>query len=211
MATGADIATGLELRRDVRVLMADPDLTGDLLLVALALCDYLYERRDGTGVKSAKRTNWVQGIADRTGIRANYVPHVIGKDFPRYEPENWTDHAATLCRAPMVRRNGPCGQRATMWTLDFDPKTGRRWRAGACTRHRATEMPAIDARRRAWIANGGPTPPHNAGGILARHFAGKWDDIYAWAAPHEARRATPGTGKAPTPPKPTLRLIVGGA
>jgi hypothetical protein len=215
-----NVAEAMSVRTMVAQMMADPDLTVNLLLVALALVDVLHDddTTGGTtgGTRRVKRTTWVQAVADRTGHAPRTVVHIIASDFPRYVPENTPAAGRPVtfdrpCPAPMVRRDTPCGRPGTHGSMDFDPATGRRWMIWVCNRHAATYLPQVEARRRAWQANGAPTPPHNAGGILRRYFGGNWDVIYAWAAPYEAARATPGEGKLPTPPRPQLRLIQGGA
>lgn len=186
-----------------RLMLNDPDLTGDTLLFALALDEALAARKE----QRRPRRSWIDDVADLGwGEQAGANDHcrvkdIIGKDVPRFEPIRETP--GIPCAAPMIRRDGLCGQLATWSTIDRDPETGEaRW-TGLCRRHREGRT-KFDARRMAWIANGKPTPPPNAGGVLKRYFTADWNALYRWAAPW---RTPLDGGREPTPPRPQLRLV----
>lgn len=106
----------------------------------------------------------------------------------------------------MIRRDGPCGKRATSVWLEHQPDTGAAQYVGFCKRHITTEreQQGIDSYD-AWVANGKPSPPPNAGGVLPRYFETDWAALYAWAAGQRADS----TKQRSTPP-PTLIVINGG-
>ncbi|QAY70041.1 hypothetical protein [Xylanimonas protaetiae] len=196
--TGTEVKKALALRHEVDAMLADPDLTGDLLLVALILVALLHDPARKRGV------SWRQ-IAERAGMDVNQrLRFIIARDVPRYEPPNGNG-----CTAAMIRRDGPCGKRTHASGYTIDPLTGVRTPWGRCTRHYSIpDERARAATFQAWEANGRPEPPANAGGILPRYFDTDWMAVWAWAAPY--RKPLP-DGKPPTPPKPVLRLIRGGA
>lgn len=113
------------------------------------------------------------------------IRSIIRKDCPRFEPPdpNSAWHAV-LCEAPMIRREGPCGQRASEAFRLTDPVTGH-WRmAGGCSRHRewGRELHRLELERyRAGVL---PEPIPNRGGLAPTHFRASWPDLYAWADPN---------------------------
>ncbi|WP_280448415.1 hypothetical protein [Nocardia brasiliensis] len=200
------------LRRDERrrKMLHDPDLSGDLLLLALALDEVCDIRKDQG--RRWFRANWVEAIEDMvcrdypgrpTGW---WVKHQIAEDMPRYEVAGGTGRK---CNAPVLRRSGvtnACGATGSVGLTDRDPFTGEGVRVWACKAHKAFAA-EVQARDRQWFENGRPSPPPNAGGVLERYFSGNWDALYRWAAPwKEPLRG----GREATPPRPTLRLIQGG-
>jgi hypothetical protein len=189
-----------------RRMLNDPDLTGDLLLFALALDEVITTRRE-QGRKTLR--NWVveaaalvYDIDSNPYYRRYWGKRVIGDDLPRYEP---ADKKGRGCVAPMVRREGLCGKASSTVRIDHDPMTGEaRW-VRFCARHKHL-VRDVEARLREWSANGKPCPPANAGGVLRRYFSADWDSVYEWAA----GRAPMEGGREATPPRPKLRLIPGG-
>jgi hypothetical protein len=186
-----------------RRMLNDPDLTGDALLLALALDEVLANRREtqrrlGSWVSDVAELAWGAKPDTDDGYR---VKDVIGRDVPRFEPIR--DTPGIPCAAPMIRREGLCGKHGTWSTIDRDPESGEaRW-IGLCARHKELQA-KYAARRSAWLANGKPSPPPNIGGVLKRYFKADWDDVYHWAAPWR----TPLAGAPePTPPRPKLRLV----
>ncbi|MFC3454050.1 hypothetical protein [Amycolatopsis speibonae] len=185
-----------------RRMLSDPDLVGDALLFALALDEVLATRKE-QGRRSTRP--WVVDVAELmwgpATLSTRYrIRRVIGDDVPRFEPLH---DPGSPCVAPMVRRKGLCGKRGSLSLVDRDPETGEaRW-IGLCARHRDM-VTQFDARRKAWIANGEPSPPPNTGGVLKRYFQTNWAHLYQWAAPH--RTPLDGAVEA-TPPRPTLRLV----
>lgn len=207
MTTGEEIMRALETHRVIEGMIQDPDLTGDLLLIAIAFQTVVLP---GVRGRTFTRTRtWLDAVSEAAGLRPFSIQMRIGDDTPRYQPPiPGYDFA---CDAPMIRRHGTCGQPATTKGLDINPATGEQWMIGRCSRHNARAIwLARDERRRAWVDNGQPRPPHNTGGILRRHFPDiDWARLYTWAAPHLEQ--TPGEGKPPTPRPPKLTLIRGGA
>jgi hypothetical protein len=195
------------MRRDERRrrMLNDPDLTGDLLLFALAL-DEVIATRKGQGRKTSGK-NWTSAVTELArgteGHLRYWAKHVVERDVPRYEPE--PAEYPWPCVAPMIRREGLCGKQGARHLTDRDPDTGEARQIALCSRHRSLEA-QFDAREKAWRANGKPLPPANTGGVLRRHFNADWDAIYRWAAP--GREPMEG-GREATPPRPTLRLIQG--
>lgn len=191
-----------------RKMLNDPDLTGDLLLFALALDEVILIRSED-GRRRKRPGNWVADVAalahgDSHYHRRYWGRKVLADDLPRYEPPQI--EYGHPCSAPMIRREGLCGKHGTTRLVDHDPHTGEgRW-ISLCSRHRPLEE-QFRARQRDWIANGKPMPPANAGGVLKRYWDADWDYLYRWAAPG---RAPLEGGREATPPRPRLRLIQGG-
>ncbi|WP_029923834.1 hypothetical protein [Nocardia otitidiscaviarum] len=191
-----------------RRMLNDPDLTGDVLLFALALDELLATRKE-QGRRSLK--NWVAEVAELAhGTGEYYRPYwgkkVIREDFPRYEVAA-LEPGQPRCVAPMVRRDGVCGRAPQVWFVDHDPETGEGRNVGLCRRHRPGLEGYYQRRREEWRRNGKPVPPANTGGVLRRYFTADWDAIYGWARPGVEPMEG---GREATPPRPRLRLIPGG-
>lgn len=145
---------------------------------------------------------------------------LIDADRPRYE----TDQRAAiwqqrLCSAPMIRREGECGQRAVDKSLSIDPATGWRTPLWYCARHREWGRKAdVALRAMEW-----PEPIPNAGGLMPSYLRADngddgWIAIYRrasewkrsqWAAPTKyGLRADdwPLPGQEPAPEPVRLRL-----
>jgi hypothetical protein len=197
------------MRRDERrrQMLNDPDLTGDLLLFALALEEVVWDRAE-RGRRKAKR-HWVRDVAalaygENDAYHLKYWgKKVIADDLPRYEVLR--DEYYNPCVAPMIRREGLCGKSGSTRLIDRDPLTGEGKWIALCSRHRGLE-PKFRAREREWKTNGAPVPPANTGGVLRRYWQADWDQIYQWAS---GRTPMEG-GREATPPRPKLRLIQGG-
>jgi hypothetical protein len=183
----------------VRRMLADPELTGNTLLLAIGIAEAVTAPGAGRRVP-------IQPIAERLGVKRDFIRYVIADDRPRYEPRR---EGPLPCRGQMIRREGLCGQNSTnrFW-LWYPPDTGEREEIGACSRHRLEVQAITEASRQAWIAAGKPSPPGNTGGHLERYFGGDWDETYTWATPSWKR---PPTSTVRTDMRPVLRLIVGGA
>jgi hypothetical protein len=151
-----------------RRMLNDPDLFGNALLFALALDEVLANRKD----TRRHLGDWLAEVAELAwGVDTGryLVERVVGDDVPRFEPAREAGRVA--CVAPMIRREGLCGKPSTWSAVDRSPETGEaRW-VGLCGRHRDLEA-KFDVRRKAWIANGQPSPPPNTGGVLKRYFKG---------------------------------------
>ncbi|WP_306365484.1 hypothetical protein [Nocardia sp. CC227C] len=191
-----------------RRMLNDPDLTGDVLLFALALDELLATRKE-QGRRSLK--NWVAEVAELAHGTDDYYQRYWGKkvirdDFPRYEVID-RNPGRPRCVAPMVRREGVCGRSSQVWFVDPDPETGEGRYVGLCRRHRPGLEGYYERRREQWRRNGKPRPPANTGGVLRRYFNADWDAIYQWARPGVEPMEG---GREATPPRPKLRLIPGG-
>lgn len=183
----------------VRKMLEDPDLNGNVLLLAIGIAEAV--TTPGVGSKVP-----LEPIRQKLGVTRSFTRYVIADDRPRYEPR--IEYPLT-CRGQMIRRAGLCGQSAgNRFWLWYPPETGEREEIGACSRHRLEVQAITDASREAWIAAGKPSPPGNRGGALERYFGGDWDAIYAWATPSWTR---PPASTVRTDVRPLLRLIVGGA
>jgi hypothetical protein len=183
----------------VRRMLADPELTGNTLLLAIGIAEAVTAPGAGSKVP-------LQPIAEKLGVTRHFIRYVIADDRPRYEPRTeWP----LPCRGQMIRRPGLCGQNSTnrFW-LWYPADTGEREEIGACSRHRLEVQAITERSRQAWIAAGKPTPPGNTGGHLERYFGGDWDVTYAWATPSWKR---PPSSTVRTDMRPALRLIIGGA
>lgn len=198
------------MRRDQRrrAMIQDPDLSGDTLLFSLVLDEVLSMRRSPGPQRFVAQTDWVGQVADlargdlaSADMRRFWAKRVLAEDAPRYEPTRGADFPT--CVAPMIRREGLCGQRGTTHLIDHDPETGEGQRIGLCSRHRELEK-YYERRRLEWVANGAPVPPPNRGGVLMRYFRTDWDEVYTWAG---GRKPHPGKRLDPTPPRPHLRLV----
>lgn len=109
---------------------------------------------------------------------------LIAEDRPRYETDHSTDvWQHRVCAAPMIRRDGECGQHATA-NADRVDANGWRWPVWYCRRHadwgRKQELAYQEARKTA------PKPIPNRGGLLPSYFILKtgdegWVNVYEWA------------------------------
>ena len=194
--------------RLVERITADPDLTGELLLLAILMAEQVVFNAGGT-VEMAKLGNRIFGDRpSRSDIVALLKGDIRRYDF-RADPGNAGRTWAVPCESPMIRREGLCGKRSSTTGLMTELETGRRLWSGACTRHRDWWYQAHRDNRAAVQALGDrlPTPAANAGGLLARHFpAIDWEDYWrkldpTWVAPPEAKPHVP----------PTFKLVLGGA
>ena len=189
--------------RTVAGMLADPDCTGDLLLIGMAVARHVELEPVEPSDPTAGLTwgdicgPWLRESA--VGIQY-LIDRALQKDIRRYDP--LIDAGQDVrCTAPMIRRAGACGQRANMQVLVRDAESGRgRWIA-ACPRHR-------DWHRQAWaqarMVKPVTQPAANAGGVLPRHiprvnWAKEWKRIDpGWTAPPE---------ESTQPRRPALRLL----
>jgi hypothetical protein len=101
----------------------------------------------------------------------------IGQDCPRYE----SPPLPAECEAPMIRRDGMCGQRAAYHEAVTNPVDGTWRHVGYCRRHEANADAVRDAERRRRKAGGIPDPPPNAGGLLPCYIRWNWPEAYRQA------------------------------
>lgn len=108
---------------------------------------------------------------------------VIAKDRPRYEIDRTTDAWQQQCAAPMIRRDGPCGQNASENAYSYDTN-GWVTPIWYCRRHadwgRKQKLAEQEARKAA------PAPVPNAGGLLPSYLTLNsgdegWVRVYEWA------------------------------
>lgn len=191
-------------RAQIQAMMADPDLTGDVLLLAVAMLN-----QSQLAIEAGQqRFRWSDVCRDLGWDGSHKLRWTIADDFPRYEVER--SKLVPPCAAAMIRREGLCGKPAagSLVFIDRDPVTGAGRTVGFCSRHGALGRD-INSRLKQWRANGSPQPADNAGGVLPRYFDGDWPGLYRWAKPWQPLGTGP--GKPPAPPRPTLTLIQGGA
>jgi hypothetical protein len=219
-----DVKGALHARDALLRIAADSDLNETAKLFAFCLLAYLASPERAEKRRSGKGRSWVEAVgemmfADVRKVNVAYVgetwtadavwrvQRVIANDIPRYK----VNHQLISCPVPKTRGKNvgkPCGKNATYYWVDRDPETGEATPEGYCSAHVTTAARLRHSDRfEQWEANGKPSPPANAGGILARHFSADWAKLYAWADP---RTEPLPNGKPPTPPRPKLTLIRGG-
>lgn len=205
--TSTDLRGVIDRDTRHRNMIRNPDLTGDLLLFALALDEVIEARAERKLGGRLLRAGWVNEVTVLAkGDKPAYLHWgrlVLSRDLPRYEAEMGRGRP---CAAPMIRREGECGKSGSTSLMDYDPVTGAARMVHFCARHKAHTGP-VQERQREWAANGRPRPPANSGGVLRRWYGGNWADIYRWASGREPMDG----GREATPPRPTLRLIQGGS
>lgn len=179
-------------------LMDDPQIGGDLLLVAIALAAKYDLGWDYGGT--------VDAMADRlwpttAKTRSWYIRNVFKSDMRTYCPPSPNRHC---CTAPMIRRDNECGRAATTWGHVTDWDTGERTYIGACSRHYAWFNATDKAGRQARPANP-PLPCANHGGLLVPHFPRlDWPAFWARLDPNWVEHP-----EAKPFPKPDLALVLG--
>ncbi|MGW3383320.1 hypothetical protein ACWDCO_24430 [Streptomyces albogriseolus] len=109
---------------------------------------------------------------------------VIADDRPRYEIDYTADEwQRRACNAPMIRRDGECGQKPVAHSMKYDANG---WASPVwyCRRHadwgRKQEIAEREARKTA------PAPVPNAGGLLPSYLTLNsgdegWVRVYEWA------------------------------
>src|SRR5690554_4724218 len=139
--------------RRVAAMLEDPECTGELLLVGLAIArsvdlgDPGFTADDGTmpmqviadRVYGQHYLSSVMVLPMRPRGDANprrRISDVFRQDRRRYDPdvdEGSTSLMRVTCGRPMVRRDGLCDRKASTRQRLTDPATGRRQWAGCCT------------------------------------------------------------------------------
>lgn len=194
-----------EYRRRAAAMLDDPECTGELLSLGIALLDFVVLRmRDEKNFGYYAQRAW----GDKSRWR---IQSVIKADIRRYDALKDADarDPARRCGAPMQRRSGPCGQSATRRSLLTDADTGRKQWIAACRRHVDWFDTRIRSNRQHCEVETITIPAANTGGVLARHLPEiGWDEIYrkyepSWTPPPEG-------ADEPTGSKPKLTLILGG-
>lgn len=200
-----------DYRRRVADMLADPECGGDLLALGIALLDFAILKVD-TDKSWEHYADMAWGV-DGQKWRKSKIRDVLRKDIRRYDAIKDADNAEPYrcCGAPMIRRQGPCGQSATIQGMLTDADTGRKQWLAACTRHRSWFEDRARANRITASETAGVVrPAANAGGVLARHIPEidwhkTWEKLDpAWTPPPEAEPEI-------VPLKPRLTLVLGGA
>lgn len=196
-----------EYRKRIAAMLADPECVGDLFALGVALLDFAVLRIDRDERSWSHYGTKAWGSAPRYQVR-----DVLLKDIRRYDAIKDAEERgpARRCGAPMIRRQGPCGQSASRRAMLTDTLTGRQqWIAG-CKRHEEWFNAQVRANRAkvGEIAEA-VRPPANAGGVLARHIPEiDWEAAWtkldpSWTRPPEAEPEV-------VEVYPKLRLVLGG-
>lgn len=208
-ATSETYPTLREYRRRITAMLDDPECTGDLLSLGIALLDFAVTRTTREEKKFEFYTEKVWGNR-RSRLGAQ---EVLRRDIRRYDALKDAEATGTArtCQAPMIRRQGPCGQSATLRVMLTDSVTGRKSWIAACRRHEDWFRDRTITNRAAVAdAEGAQRPAANAGGVLARHIPEiDWQAVWVgldpnWTPPPEAEPED-------VPVVPKLRLVIGGA
>lgn len=116
-------------------------------------------------------------------LNRDSLAYVIREDVPRYEPDGWPDVGRT-CVAPMIRRDGLCGQSRCESFRVTNPEDGTWTLHGYCARHQEAARRA-ECEERSRLRAGVPDPVPNRGGLLPCYMPRRdWPDIYRWALRH---------------------------
>lgn len=148
-------------------------------------------RRDPNGYDAdGKRINVFQRATDLLGYTGTgrykraRIAHLIWGDRPRYERDRSVGRwRYGPCEAPMIRRDGRCGQGGVDRTHTVDPDTGWHTPVWFCRRHEHWGAQIDAARRAAPFVE--PIP--NAGGMLPAYLTHAdgddgWAKLYDEAA-----------------------------
>lgn len=197
-----------EYRRRIAAMLDDPECTDDLFGLGVSLLDFAILRidRDERSWRFYAERAWGQRYGQ---LR---VRGVLRGDIRRYDAIKDADsrEPARRCGAPMVRRQGPCGNSGSRRALLTDPDTGRKQWIAACTRHVDWFDARVRANRETCEVETVTVPAANAGGVLARHIPEiDWEDTWRdldpdWTPPPEGE-------DEPTDTRPKLTLVLGGA
>jgi hypothetical protein len=144
-------------------------------------------RRDpklGEGKTLWGRATEILGAEKGTHRSRPRLAILVNADRPRYETD-WHSEAwqRSLCAAPMIRRDGACGQNATEHALRVDPETGWGTPVWYCSRHKDFGRTVEAAHR----AQERPLPIPNRGGMLPSYLSATdgdaaWIRLYEWAS-----------------------------
>lgn len=209
----------------ITALLDDPDLTGDLLLIAIALARH-FDLRDGGDKEDVAGAALGMFPGDTQAVYVR-VFKALRSDIRRYEvPPGGGPDGRNTCDAAMVTRDR-CGKPASCGTIVWDPDTGEGRHLSACGQrdHRDWWKEQSKAAKAARQAAGDdfPRPPANTGGVLARHFPEiDWPNMWAhldddWEPhpepvepvqmPFEGLRLITGDGAGAGGPRAGLRVI----
>ena len=193
-----------EYRKRIKAMLDDPECVGDLFGLGVALLDFAV-------LRDRDHKNWEHYTEQVWDFRHKAKTRdVLRKDIRRYDAIKDADERdpARRCGAPMVRRQGPCGNSASRRAMLTDSLTGRQqWIAG-CKRHEDWFNERVRANRAdvEQIADA-VRPAANAGGVLERHIPEiDWEAVWvkldpSWVRPPEAE-------PEPVSVYPKLRLLL---
>ena len=139
---------------------------------------------NGGRINVFKRAADLLGVTGSGRYKRARIAHLIWDDRPRYERDRSAGRwRYGPCEAPMVRRDGLCGQGGVDHTYTVDPDTGWHTPVWFCRRHEPWAG-RIDAARRA-AAPVEPIP--NTGGMLPAYLTHAdgddgWAKLYDEAA-----------------------------
>lgn len=182
----------------VRRVYQDKRMTSEsreliLLLAWLAKRDPDRYDADGAPKKVWTRAADILGEYGAGRRKGSRLADLIDADRPRYEPDRQADiWQHRVCAAPMIRREGLCGQHAVGNSLIVDPATGWRTPAWHCRRHEAWGR-RLDAALRATE----PVEPiPNAGGLMSSYLRAEggdegWISVYRKASEWKMSRWEP--------------------
>lgn len=213
--------------RTTTALLADPQVTGDLLLIGmwLARAAHLHLPAPATGdghstwqlpdiaadlfplhiTQASTFNGQVEGSATEPDWRR--VFEVLKNDIRRYDAkadQPFPPWARPRCSGPMVRRVD-CGKPSFTWAYLTVLETGRKRMVGACRKHHDWLLNERSANAEAVKAAEVPRPHANVGGLLAPHFPDiDWPALWVgldptWTAPPEVL----------TSARPKLRVVLG--
>lgn len=191
-----------------------------LLLAWLVARDPNQYATDGTLINPWKRAADILGEYGTGRRKESRLADLIDADRPRYEPDRsadiWRDR---VCAAPMIRRQGECGQPAVDYSRIVDAATGWHTPAWYCRRHEAWGE-ELDA---AWRVSERVEPIPNRGGLMPSYLQAdkgdaSWVSVYRRASEWKLSRWKPPVryglraddwpipGREPAPEPVRLRL-----
>lgn len=175
-------------------MFEDPKLTGDLLLVGIAMATHLDFQKKWITMKEVAK--WTYGPNDEYAVRK--VSNVVREDIRTYRTPRLDSYA---CQGPMPR--APKCRRSSTWSTTLtDWETGERTILRACSKHRHW-FDELHAANRASKPDIVPLPYANFGGVLAPYFPEiHWPKTYRTWDPKWVQHPEP-------PDRPVLQLLRG--
>jgi len=195
-----------EYRRRVAAMLADPECTGDLFALGVSLLDFAV-------LHTTDEHSWSYYAERAWDVRSRQmISHVLRSDIRRYDALKDAEQRdpGRRCGAPMVRREGPCGQSASIRGMLTDADTGRQQWLAACSRHRDWFEARVRSNRATVEVADPVRPAANAGGVLARHIP-EIDWPKTWVKLDPQWTPPPEVEPEAVPLKPRLHLILGGS
>lgn len=188
--------------RRTDALWQDPNLSGDLLLVALAI-DHLIDTH-GRRITSAE-------IKRVTGIGPAQYWCLIQQDIPHYEPPpgpRWCMYVGS--------RGGVCRRRPGVIRRVPDIETGEVAYRASCLPHKAWVEHVVGEIEAGWGGRVPPKPAYNTRSKLAPHFDEidwplwwrKWGASSLRREPYDITRDV-ARGGSPLAQRPRLRVVMG--